>query len=225
MQLKMKLTGRLYTPYFSQHKVSLLVAFLAFALSFTPLAQISVPQAVNGDLVFTLRYIALFSLAVGFRGNYPALVSLHKTITIFLALVPTLFFVLATQLIFIIVVLAGIFSLLAGQIEPEMIRSILEGFAIWFLYADATAGVWLLYKRVVLRQYRYPYDTDEQNKFATVTTLLLLFGFWGVHRFYVGKTRTGILFLGTMGFLGMGVLWDAIMLFRGRFTDVKGRSI
>jgi TM2 domain-containing membrane protein YozV len=43
----------------------------------------------------------------------------------------------------------------------------------------------------------------------TVAWLLLTFlGFFGVHRFYLGKWGTGILYLLTVGLLGIGILYD-----------------
>jgi TM2 domain-containing membrane protein YozV len=38
--------------------------------------------------------------------------------------------------------------------------------------------------------------------------LLVFLGFLGVHRFYMGKWLTGILYLLTVGLLGLGVLYD-----------------
>lgn len=43
----------------------------------------------------------------------------------------------------------------------------------------------------------------------TVAWLLLTFlGFFGMHRFYLGKWGTGILYLLTVGLLGIGILYD-----------------
>ena len=43
----------------------------------------------------------------------------------------------------------------------------------------------------------------------TVAWLLLTFlGFFGVHRFYLGKIGTGILYLLTAGLLGIGIVYD-----------------
>ncbi len=42
--------------------------------------------------------------------------------------------------------------------------------------------------------------------------LLVLVGALGVHRFYQGKIITGILFLLTGGFLGIGVIYDVLTL-------------
>jgi TM2 domain-containing membrane protein YozV len=60
-----------------------------------------------------------------------------------------------------------------------------------------------------------------------VTTLLLCFllGFLGVHRFYVGKTGTGILQLLTGGGCGVWALIDFIVICMGNFTDAEGKVI
>jgi len=43
----------------------------------------------------------------------------------------------------------------------------------------------------------------------TVAWILLTFlGFFGVHRFYMGKWGTGLLYLVTFGLVGLGVLYD-----------------
>lgn len=58
------------------------------------------------------------------------------------------------------------------------------------------------------------------------TLLLCLFlGFLGIHRFYVKKTGTGVLYLLTGGLLGFGVLFDLIMIVLGKFTDAKGKVV
>ncbi|MBP7051136.1 MAG: protein kinase [Phycisphaerae bacterium] len=56
-----------------------------------------------------------------------------------------------------------------------------------------------------------------------VTALLLtvpgIFGLCGLHRFYVGKIGTGILWLFTGGLLGVGQLIDVILILVGQFKD------
>ncbi|MCU0302123.1 MAG: TM2 domain-containing protein [Candidatus Nanopelagicales bacterium] len=54
--------------------------------------------------------------------------------------------------------------------------------------------------------------------------LLLIIGL-GLHRFYVGKIGTGILFLVTLGGLGIWWLVDLVMIIIGTFTDKQGRVV
>ena len=64
-----------------------------------------------------------------------------------------------------------------------------------------------------------PYDW-----FTTILLAILVGGF-GVHRFYVGKMDTGLIWLLTGGCLGFGVIYDVIMIATGQFTDGNGLPI
>ena len=68
-----------------------------------------------------------------------------------------------------------------------------------------------------------PSEGDSQ----WVVTLLLAFllGVIGAHRFYVGKTGTGILMLFTFGGLGIWLLIDLILIITGQFTNKDGEKI
>lgn len=61
------------------------------------------------------------------------------------------------------------------------------------------------------------------EKSRLVALLLCFFlGAIGVHRFYVGKVGTGIIWIFTGGCLGIGVLVDLIMIICGSFKDNQG---
>jgi hypothetical protein len=64
---------------------------------------------------------------------------------------------------------------------------------------------------------------DVSPRSRLVTLLLCVFlGGLGIHRFYVGKTGTGIIWLLTLGVLGIGALIDLIMIAAGSFRDKSG---
>ncbi|MGA2142307.1 MAG: NINE protein [Brevinematales bacterium] len=61
------------------------------------------------------------------------------------------------------------------------------------------------------------------NKSKMTALLLCIFlGWLGIHRFYVGKNGTGILYLLTFGLCGVGVLIDFILILAGSFRDSAG---
>ena len=58
--------------------------------------------------------------------------------------------------------------------------------------------------------------------------LLLLFIFLGplgFHRFYAGKWGTGFIFMFTGGLLGLGLIYDLILILTGGFEDKSGFRI
>lgn len=53
----------------------------------------------------------------------------------------------------------------------------------------------------------------------------VLGGVFGFHRFYAGKTQSGVVMLLTIGGLGIWWLYDMIVLLAGEFRDAEGRPI
>jgi ribosomal protein L37E len=70
-------------------------------------------------------------------------------------------------------------------------------------------------------------EWEEASDRSRLVALLLcvLLGYLGVHRFYVGKIGTGILWLMTGGMFGVGYIVDAILIATGHFRDHKGLSL
>ena len=63
------------------------------------------------------------------------------------------------------------------------------------------------------------------KSFAATAILCLFLGWMGIHRFYVGKTGTGLLMLFTFGGFGIWWLVDLIRIVTSDFTDSRGRRI
>ena len=68
---------------------------------------------------------------------------------------------------------------------------------------------------------------QNSSKKSWITTLILaiFFGFWGIHRFYVGKSKSGWLYLFTMGLGGLGWLVDIALILMNQFSDGSGALI
>jgi len=67
-------------------------------------------------------------------------------------------------------------------------------------------------------------DQSETNK-TILPIVLFLILLPTVHRFYVGKIGTGLLFFFTIGGFGIWWIYDVIISITGNFTDKQGRKI
>lgn len=66
---------------------------------------------------------------------------------------------------------------------------------------------------------------SSEKKILPAFLLCFFLGPLGIHRFYVGKIGTGILWLLTFGCLGIGALVDLIMILVGSFKDKEGKVL
>ena len=73
-------------------------------------------------------------------------------------------------------------------------------------------------------------STDVPPRFrmpALVLSLvpLVMMPMCGLHRFYVGKVYSGVLYMATLGLFGIGQLIDVILIALGEFRDAEGRLL
>ncbi len=66
---------------------------------------------------------------------------------------------------------------------------------------------------------------SSEKKILTAFLICLFLGILGIHRFYVGKTGSGIAQLLTLGGLGVWVFIDWIMIMCGSFKDSDGKPL
>ena len=60
---------------------------------------------------------------------------------------------------------------------------------------------------------------------AKSKTTTIIFWLFGVHRFYLGKIGTGVLYLFTLAGLGIWAIIDIIKIATGKMTDSDGNPL
>lgn len=68
-------------------------------------------------------------------------------------------------------------------------------------------------------------NTGPKKSRTVALILCIFFGVFGVHRFYVGKVGTGLLYLFTGGLFVIGCVVDIISIILGTFTDKYGQRV
>lgn len=76
--------------------------------------------------------------------------------------------------------------------------------------------------------YYTAYTPTPSQRDKTTAIILCVIGFIGVaglHRFYTGKILSGVLYLLTGGWCGIGTIVDLVMLGAGTFKDENGNPL
>ncbi len=121
------------------------------------------------------------------------------------------------------------------MLESDKTHSVLMGYLLWifgfigshrFYYGKQISGViwfftlglffigWIIDLLLIPGMSR---DADRRFTFGStdynLTWILLTFlGIFGIHRFYMGKIFTGLVYLCTLGLFGIGILYDFLTL-------------
>ena len=70
---------------------------------------------------------------------------------------------------------------------------------------------------------RFPGESEK--RILPAALLCFLLGVFGAHRFYVGKTGSGLAQLFTLGGLGIWMLYDLILILTTQFRDADDRRL
>ena len=92
-----------------------------------------------------------------------------------------------------------------------------------FCNCTASAGQPFVQSQVIINNQNIPNSgvvpgVSKKNKMVALLLCIFL-GVLGVHRFYVGKIGTGLLYLFTGGLFGIGWIIDIILIAVGSFKD------
>lgn len=209
-------------------------AGLLAALSATPLAQLEVWILVDGDFVFTLRYMAALCVLFGVKFVVSPLRGLHKAVAVLAGIFPTVCFSLGLLgMLYITFHNAVLAPMMVGGPEgpfggdPDLLRSSIDSSMILstVFYGMVSCLVWGGVSQVIFRRYRNVDWHHADENYCTALVLLIFLGGFGAHRFFVGRHISGVFFILTLGFLGAGVLVDGVLLVLRKFRDAEGNVI
>ncbi|MBI1354566.1 MAG: NINE protein [Acidobacteria bacterium] len=65
---------------------------------------------------------------------------------------------------------------------------------------------------------------SDKNR-LTALLLCILLGWLGAHRFYVGRPLSGLLWAISLGLLGVGVIYDSVMIATGEMRDDQDKRL
>lgn len=69
-------------------------------------------------------------------------------------------------------------------------------------------------------------EANVSDKNGNVMALLCWFGgILGLHRFYLGRVVSGVFYIFTGGFFGLGVFWDLVCISIGTLTDSNRKML
>lgn len=179
----------------------------------------------------------LMRIVLSFFANYSMLKSCHEKVKIRCGLV----FLIPAAVQTVIGVVSIIISLVIVSISQNMgefadENIIMAAISLFFNVVISTVLSCVLIKYYVDKALAdiTVYDPDVGNTAESqkakanrgiTAVLCFFFGFLGVHRFYVGKIGTGLIWLLTGGLFGVGDIVDFIMILCGSFKDSEGREI
>ena len=70
----------------------------------------------------------------------------------------------------------------------------------------------------------YAHDDGRLKQMSWAYVMCIFLGCWGVHRFYLGRPWTGILYLFTGGLFIVGVIWDLFIGIPVMVANQSGRD-
>ena len=91
-------------------------------------------------------------------------------------------------------------------VEPEVIERVIE-------------------RPVYIERDHVDFEPTSPRKRLIAFFICYIFGLFGGHYFYVGRTGKGIAYLCTFGWVGIGWFIDMFVILSGRFKDSRGRLL